>query len=80
MDKPHDIGARLFELRDSRAWTQDKLATEAGVSHTTVVGIETGRIEQPRMVTLRRLARAFDMDLDEFLGKGAGDPKALAPS
>jgi transcriptional regulator with XRE-family HTH domain len=77
--EPHDIGARLFELRESKEWTQDKLAEEAGVSHTTIVGIETGRIKEPRKVTLRRLARAFDMELDEFLGKGVGDPKAVAP-
>lgn len=80
MSETSDIGARLLELRDARGWTQDKVAEEAGVSHTTVVGLETGRIKQPRTVTLRRLARAFNMDLNEFLGKGVEGPKALAPS
>jgi transcriptional regulator with XRE-family HTH domain len=79
MSETPDIGARLFELRDSRGWTQDKVAEEAGVSHTTVVGLETGRIKDPRTVTLRRLARAFDMDLDEFRGEGVSGPKVLAP-
>jgi transcriptional regulator with XRE-family HTH domain len=68
-----DIGARLFELRDDRDWTQDELAAEAGISHTTIVGIETGRIKHPRKATLRRLARAFGMSLEEF-----ATPKALA--
>ena len=70
MTEGPDIGARLFELRDERDWTQDELAKEAGISHTTIVGIETGRITQPRTATLRRLARAFDMSLEQFIRVG----------
>ena len=61
-----DLGARLFELRDGRSWTQRALEEKSGVSHTTIAGIETGRITNPRTSTLRRLARAFGMSLEEF--------------
>ncbi len=43
-------------------WTQRRLAEEAGVSPTTVSGIETRRIVRPRFGTLLRLARALDVD------------------
>jgi len=38
------------------------LAKEAGVSPTTVSGIETGRITRPHFGTLQKLAQALDLD------------------
>lgn len=56
------IGERLHTIRRFRMWTQDRLAKEAGVSPTTVSGIETGRISRPHFGTLHRLARALNVD------------------
>lgn len=56
------IGERLVEARSKKMWTQARLAREAGVSPTTVSGIETGRISRPHFGTLSKLARALDMD------------------
>lgn len=74
MSEDIDLGARLFELRDEREWPQRVLEEISGVSHTTIAGIETGRIRNPRSATLRRLARAFDMSLEEFTGKAPAPP------
>ena len=46
------VGARLAALRERRMWTQARLAAEAGVSPTTVSGIERGRISRPHFGTL----------------------------
>ncbi len=54
--------SRLTAIREDRMWTQGRLAEEAGVSPTTVSGIETRRIVRPRFDTLQRLARALDVD------------------
>ena len=54
--------SRLTTIREERMWTQGRLAKEAGVSPTTVSGIETRRIVRPRFGTLLRLARALDVD------------------
>jgi transcriptional regulator with XRE-family HTH domain len=43
-------------------WNQRRLAEEAGVSPTTVSGIETGRISKPHFGTLRKLAQVLDVD------------------
>ncbi len=56
------IGEHLVNLRRSRMWTQGRLAREAGVSPTTVSGIETGKIARPHFGTLQKLARALDVD------------------
>src|SRR5688500_19585702 len=49
-------------------WTQARLAQEAGVSPTTVSGIETGKIGRPHFGTLGKLARALGVAPEELLG------------
>src|SRR4051795_5330726 len=61
------IGKRLRNIRRSRMWNQRKLAEEAGVSPTTVSGIETGRIARPHFGTLHKLAQALEVDPQELL-------------
>jgi transcriptional regulator with XRE-family HTH domain len=61
------VGKNLIVIRERRMWTQARLAKEAGVSPTTVSGIETGRISRPHFGTLRRLARALGVDPQALL-------------
>src|SRR5215213_11330780 len=49
-------------------WTQARLAQEAGVSPTTVSGIETGKIGRPHFGTLGKLAQALGVAPEELLG------------
>jgi transcriptional regulator with XRE-family HTH domain len=62
-----DIGERVQNVRRMRMWTQAKLAHEAGVSPTTVSGIETGKIGRPHFGTLGKLARALGVAPEELL-------------
>ena len=61
------VGARLAALRERRMWTQARLAAEAGVSPTTVSGIERGRISRPHFGTLRKLAGALGVEPGQLL-------------
>jgi transcriptional regulator with XRE-family HTH domain len=61
------VGTKLAVIRERRMWTQVRLAKEAGVSPTTVSGIETGRISRPHFGTLRRLANALGVDPQALL-------------
>ena len=56
------IGERLLRARRTKMWTQGSLAEKAGVSPTTVSGIENGRISSPHFGTVRKLARALGLD------------------
>ncbi len=56
------VGRRLLVIRERRMWTQVRLAEEAGVSPTTVSGIESGRILRPHFGTLRKLAGALGVE------------------
>ncbi|MGI8860425.1 MAG: helix-turn-helix domain-containing protein [Rubrobacteraceae bacterium] len=69
-----EIGERLRGFRRRRMWTQGELAGRAGVSPTTVSGIEGGRIGRPHFGTIRKLARALDLESEALLG-GEGPAK-----
>ena len=62
-----DIGERVRNVRRRRMWTQARLAREAGVSPTTISGIETGKIGRPHFGALTKLARALDVAPEELL-------------
>ena len=66
MDRSH-IRRTLVVLRESRMWTQIRLAEEAGISPTTVSGIENGRISRPHFGTVRKLAVALKVEPEELL-------------
>lgn len=70
--KDVDIAERLFLLREAQGWSQTEVAKRSGVSREAIVLTETGRTF-PRLPTLRRLARAFGVSVEEFLN--AGEPE-----
>jgi len=48
---PGSFGAYLKVLRDTAGFTQEELATNAGLSVHAVSALERGERRQPRMVT-----------------------------
>lgn len=64
---------RLAELRERRALTLRELAEMSGVAADTINQIELGH-RKPRPSTLRKLARALDVDVEELV-----PPKVQAP-
>lgn len=61
--------SRLRELRRLKALSQDELAEASGVGRSTLSRIESGKTgAQGR--TLRRLAKALDVDVAELVAKG----------
>ena len=71
------VGERVKRARRRRAWTQVRLAHEAGVTVRTLHRIEGGIVE-PRPSTLHKLADALGVRV-EWLTEGekpmvAGEP------
>ena len=62
------IGERLKEARTKRLLTQEELAERAEVSPSTVVNIERNNAE-PHFRTIRKLAKALDVDPTSLLGE-----------
>jgi transcriptional regulator with XRE-family HTH domain len=61
------IGEKLKQVRTRRLLTQEELAEKAGVSAATVVNIERNN-QEPHFRTIRKLAKALDVDPTELLG------------
>jgi transcriptional regulator with XRE-family HTH domain len=73
-------GKNLVAIRERRMWTQARLAEEAGVSPTTVSGIESGRITRPHFGTLRKLARALGVEPEDLISPSpASESEVLSP-
>jgi transcriptional regulator with XRE-family HTH domain len=61
------IGEKLKEARTRRLLTQEELAEKAGISAATIVNIERNN-QEPHFRTIRKLAKALDVDPTELLG------------
>jgi transcriptional regulator with XRE-family HTH domain len=62
------IGDNLKRQRVRKALTQEELARKAGLTTASVARIERNETE-PRMSTLRKLAKALDIDPAELVGE-----------
>lgn len=63
------IGDRIRSLREYRDLTQEQLADRAGISVDTIRTLEQNRRQSARIDTLRRLARALDVQLERLVGQ-----------
>ena len=56
------LGWRLRQLRESKGWTQETLASRAALDRSYVAGIEAG-LRNPSTKALAKLARALGVSL-----------------
>jgi transcriptional regulator with XRE-family HTH domain len=69
------IGSRLRAIRQERQLTLADLATETGISESTLSRLESGR-RRPNLDLLLPVARALRVSLDEIVNAPAtGDPR-----
>jgi transcriptional regulator with XRE-family HTH domain len=61
------IGERIVELREAQLLRQSELAKRAGISPSTLSQIESGRVSHPHIGTLRKVARALDIEPAELM-------------
>src|SRR5215831_6507351 len=85
---PGTFGAHLKALREAAGFTQEELATIAGLSVHAVSALERGERRRPHLETVRALAGALDLSSATrealvaisqalALAQGAGDADAL---
>jgi len=60
---------KLAKLRKEKGFTQEGLARKANISYHTIIKIESGRIKNPRVGTLLKLAEALEVSTDKLLSK-----------
>ena len=62
------IGKNLRRVREEKLMTQQEVATAADLNLSTVMRIENDRVE-PRFSTIRKLAKALDVNARELTRK-----------
>lgn len=59
---------KVKELRQKRGWNQATLAQKSGITQATISRIESGKISQPKMGRLQKLADALGTTIDYLAG------------
>lgn len=59
----------LTKLRKEKGWSQEKLAAESEISYNTLIKIERGGIENPKIKTVIKLAVALTVSIDKLVGR-----------
>ena len=62
-----NITKNLRKLRETKGLTQEKLARLADVSNNTIIKIEAGKNQNPTLDTLKKVAKALEVSVDELI-------------
>jgi transcriptional regulator with XRE-family HTH domain len=62
------LAQRVRDFRYSKGWGPDELANRAEISRTALYQIESGKTGLPRAGTLRRIAVALEVPMEDLLG------------
>ena len=61
------MAATIIQLRKRRGWTQPVLARKAGLAEVTVARIECGMLLDPRVSTVKKIAKALKVPVIKLL-------------
>ncbi len=61
------IGKNIKKYRKKLGISQDKLSKLAGITVHTITKIESGVTPDPRIKTIKKIAKALDISVDKLL-------------
>jgi len=63
------LSQTIKELRKRHKISQEELAKQAGITYSTLIKIESGANDNPTIKTIRKIADALEVSLDELTGR-----------
>ena len=63
----YPLSNNLKKLREKKGLSQDRLAKLADVANNTIIKIEQGENINPTLETLKKVAKALDISVDELV-------------
>jgi transcriptional regulator with XRE-family HTH domain len=63
----NNIAKTVKRLREKMGISQEKLARLADVSNNTIINIEAGKQGNPTIETLKKIAKALNVEIQELL-------------
>ncbi|OGY80144.1 MAG: hypothetical protein A2550_02785 [Candidatus Jacksonbacteria bacterium RIFOXYD2_FULL_43_21] len=70
MSTSQNLANNIKKLREAKGLSQEKLARLADVANNTLIKMESGENQNPTLVTLKKIAKAFDVSVDDLIGSG----------
>jgi len=63
----YPLSKNLKKLREQKGLSQDRLAKLADVANNTIIKIEQGENINPTLETLKKVAKALEISVDELI-------------
>jgi transcriptional regulator with XRE-family HTH domain len=63
----HSLSKNLKRLREEKGLSQDRLAKLANIANNTIIKIEQGGNINPRLDTLKKIAKALGTSVDDLI-------------
>ncbi len=61
------ISQNIKRIRNKKDISQDRLSKLADVAYNTIIKIESGAIKNSTIETLKKIAKALDVSVDELI-------------
>lgn len=61
------LSKNLKKLREKKGLSQDRLAKLADIANNTIIKIEQGENINPRLDTLKKIAKALEVKVDDLI-------------
>jgi len=62
-----NLARKVKQLREKLGLSQEKLARLADVSNNTIINIEAGKQDNPTIETLKKVAKALNVSVEELI-------------
>lgn len=65
--RDYPLSKNLKKLREKKELSQDRLAKLANIANNTIIKIEQGENINPRLNTLKKIAKSLEVSVDELI-------------
>lgn len=67
MSTNQNLAKNIERLRKAKGLSQEKLARLADVANNTLIKMESGENKNPTLETLKKMAKAFGVSVDQLI-------------
>ena len=67
MSTNQNLAKNVKRLREAKGLSQERLARLADVANNTLIKMETGENKNPTLETLKKVAKALDVSVDDLI-------------
>ena len=70
MSSNQNLSKNIKKLREAKGLSQEKLARLADVANNTLIKMESGENQNPTLDTLKKVAKALGVSVDDLINGG----------